>query len=130
MALSEAILTRVRQHLNDAEHFLNIREFDKAHDSAEQAIKLAREQDHTPSLAAAYYGMAAVIWSSGGGSEESHRYASLAAQHTKANTETDLLVRTLIARLKAARGNYDAAIVLNEDLLKYYTEVADLSGRA
>jgi len=113
---------RVRNLLQDAENQVRAKQYDSAHTSVEQAILLSRQQEHTPSLAASYYGMASVIWGSGGTAEDAHRYASLAAEHTKANTTTDLLVRTLIARIKAARGNYEAATILNEDLLRYYQE--------
>jgi tetratricopeptide (TPR) repeat protein len=126
----EGILMLVRKHLNDAEGYLNSGAYDSARTSVESAIAAARNQDHTPSLAAAYYGMASVIWNSGGASEDAHRYASLAAQHTKANTTTDLLVRTLIARLKVARGNYDAAQVILDDLLNFYEREERDAGRA
>jgi tetratricopeptide (TPR) repeat protein len=126
----EPILVSVRHHLADADQFINVQEHDRALTAAEMAIKVARQQEHQPSLAAAYYGMAAVIWRSIGNHSEAHRYASLAAENTDANTETDLLVRTLIARLKLARGNYEHAQYLNEDLLDYYTKTADLQGRA
>lgn len=130
MAEPEAILMAVRNHLNDADYYVRTKDYEKARVSAEQAIDIAREQQHSGSLAAAYYALAAVIWSSGGDSAESHRYASLAAEHCKPNTETDLMVRTLVARLKVARGNFTAAFALNEDLLDYYTQTADLRGRA
>jgi tetratricopeptide (TPR) repeat protein len=126
----EGILMSVRNQLNQAEQFLNAGEYGAARASAQQAIALARAQDHTPSLAAAYYGMASVIWNSGGSSEDAHHYASLAAQHTKANTSTDLLVRTLIARLKVARGNYEAAKLLLEDLLRFYESENRQDGKA
>lgn len=120
----------VRNQLNQAEQFLNAGDYGNARNSAQQAIVLARAQDHTPSLAAAYYGMASVIWNSGGTSEDAHHYASLAAQHTKANTSTDLLVRMLVARLKVARGNYEAAKLLLEDLLRFYESENRQEGKA
>lgn len=126
----DAVLMVVRSHLHDADEYIKQKEYDKAKTSAEQAIDVARRNDHTPSLAAAYYGLASVIWNSGGSSEDAHHYATLAAQHTKANTTTDLLARTLIARLKAARGNYEAALILNHDLLNYYRENERLDGQA
>ncbi|NJL94105.1 MAG: tetratricopeptide repeat protein [Anaerolineae bacterium] len=126
----EAILMAVRKHLSDAETSINQREFDQARRSAELAVQVARQQEHVSSLAAAYYGIAAVVWRSGGDHQEAHHYASLAAEHTHANTQTDLLVRTLIARLKLARGNLEHAQYLSEDLLDYYTQTADLPGRA
>lgn len=126
----EPILVAVRNHLQEAERKLHTQDFDGALASVERAIKTARDQENTPSLAAAYYGKAAVIWGSGGTSEEAHRYASLAAQHSKPDSETDLMIRTLIARIKAARQNYDAAIVINEDLLNYYKRENRLDGQA
>jgi tetratricopeptide (TPR) repeat protein len=130
MAEFEAILMAARNLLDDAEKHLRARDYDRAREAVQQAIEVARRQDHTPSLAASYYGMASVIWNSGGTAEDAHHYASLAAQHSKANTSTDLMVRTLIARLKAARGNYEAAIILNEDLMRYYRQEERLDGLA
>jgi tetratricopeptide (TPR) repeat protein len=130
MAEFEAILMAARNLLDDAEKHLRAGDYDSARAAVEQALDVARKQDHTPSLAAAYYGMASVIWNSGGTSEDAHHYASLAAQHCKANTSTDLMVRTLIARLKAARGNYEAAVLLNEDLMRYYRREERLDGLA
>ena len=130
MAEFEAILMAARNHLDDAEKHLRAGDYDLARQAVEAALDVARRQDHTPSLAAAYYGMASVIWNSGGTAEDAHHYASLAAQHSKANTSTDLMVRTLIARLKAARGNYEAAMLLNEDLMRYYRQEKQLDGLA
>lgn len=126
----EPILVAVRNYLQDADRKLHLRDFEGAMKSVEQAIDIARQQENTPSLAAAYYGKAAVIWGMGGSSEEAHRYASLAAQHSKPDSETDLLIRTLVARIKAARQNFDAALVINEDLLNYYKRENRLDGQA
>lgn len=128
--IDEPILNAVRIYLEEADRKLHIRDFEGALKSADLAINTARQQENIPSLAAAYYGKAAVIWGSGGTSEEAHRYASLAAQHSKADSETDLMIRTLIARIKAARQNFDAAIVINEDLLNYYKRENRLDGQA
>lgn len=126
----EPILVAVRNYLEEAERKLHLRDFEGAFASVERALKTARDQENTPSLAAAYYGKAAVIWGSGGSSEEAHRYASLAAQHSRPDSETDLMIRTLIARIKADRQNFDAAIVINEDLLNYYKRENRLDGQA
>jgi tetratricopeptide (TPR) repeat protein len=126
----ESILMAVRTALREAEQALQAGDFDLAKAKTQYAIDVAYNQNHSPSLASAYYGMAAVIWGSGGDSATAHHFASLAAQNSKANTRTDLLVRTLVARLKAARGNYEAAIVLNEDLLRFYFENDLLEGQA
>lgn len=126
----EPILMSVSKHLQEADRFLHRGDFDAALKSVDLAIHTARQQENTASLAAAYYGKAAVIWGMGGTSEEAHHYASLAAQHSKADSETDLLIRTLVARIKAARQNFDAAIVINEDLLNYYKRENRLDGQA
>lgn len=126
----EGVFMTVRKHINAAQENLHRGEFEAAAAAAQCAIDDALSKNHNPSIAAAYYAMASVIWNSGGASEDAHHYASLAAQNTKADTQTDLLVRTLIARLKAARGNYEAAILLNEDLLRYYDREEVLEGRA
>jgi|GEM_PF-6967055 len=126
----EAILMGVRNRLREAEELVLQNEFVTARQKANEAISLARDQNHTPSLAAAYYALASIVWNSGGTSEEAHNFASIAAQNTKANTQTDLLVRTLIARIKAVRGNFEAAILLSEDALKYYYETDNVRGQA
>lgn len=128
--IDEPILNAVRIYLEEADRKLHTRDFEGALKSADLAINTARQQENVPSLAAAYYGKAAVVWGSGGTSEEAHRYASLAAQHSKADSETDLMIRMLIARIKAARQNFDAAIVINEDLLNYYKRENRLDGQA
>lgn len=130
MAELESILMMVRTALNEADEALKQGDFDRAMQKADYAIDAAHNQNHHASLAAAYYAKASVIWNSGGTSEDAHHFASLAAQNSKPNTRTDLLVRTLIARIKAARGNTDAAILLNEDVLRYYYDSNDLEGQA
>ncbi len=130
MPEAESILVVVRNHLRNAEEAVKAADFDYAMQQVDLAIEAARNQDNSDSLAAAYYGKAAVIWGSGGTSEDAHHYGHLAIQHTKANTRTDLMVRTLMARIKAGRGNFDAAILLNEDVLRYYYETNDLAGQA
>lgn len=127
---NEGILMTVRTLLREADQLLLTMDYDSARAKAQQAIDAALAQDHNPSIAAAYYGMASVIFGSGGDPYEAHNFCNLALQNTKANTTTDLLVRTLIARIKAARGNYEAAIVINEDLLRYYFENDHLGGLA
>lgn len=127
---TESILQRVGQLLREADDLVMRRDFVTARRKTQEAIVIAREQDHRDSLAAAYYGLASVVWNSGGDSAEAHNFASIAAQNTRANTQTDLLLRTLIARIKAARGNYEAAILLNEDVLKFYHANDDLRGQA
>jgi tetratricopeptide (TPR) repeat protein len=128
--LEDAILMSVRRPLDEANRLMNLRNFEAAFQEVEKAIQAARSQEHVASLAAAYYGKAAVIWSSGGSAEEAHRYASLAAQNSRPNSETDLMLRTLIARIKAARQNYEAAILICEDLLRYYKQEDRLAGQA
>ncbi|MFP4322525.1 MAG: tetratricopeptide repeat protein [Anaerolineales bacterium] len=128
--IEEGIMMVVRDRLRDAQEKLHAADYDAAMALAHEALDKALNQNHNPSIAAAYYGIASLIWASGGDSAKAHYYAGLAAQNTKANTQTDLLVRTLVARIKAARGNYEAAILLNEDLLRYYFETNDYSGMA
>lgn len=130
MAETESILVSVRGDLYAADEALKQGDFERAMHKADSAIDTAFQQNHPASLAAAYYAKASVIWNSGGSSEDAHHFASLAAQNSKPNTRTDLMVRTLIARLKAARGNSEAAILLNEDVLRYYYETDDLEGQA
>lgn len=126
----ESILFTVSNLLRDADQFVNEGRHEHARESAERAVEVARMQEHPASLAAAYYGLAAVVWGSGGDAVEAHRYAALAADNTKPNTQTDLLVRTLVARIKTARGNFSAAQVLNEDLLTFYREAGIIEGEA
>ncbi len=126
----EGILMVVRARLSDAQEKLHAADYDAAMALANEALDKALDQNHEPSMAAAYYGLASVIWASGGDSAQVHYYAGLAAQNTKADTQTDLLARTLVARVKAARGNFDAAILLNENLLRHYFEQSNFSGMA
>lgn len=130
MAENEGILMSVRSLLREADQKLITMEYDVALKLTQQALELALSQNHFPSMAAAYYGVASVIFGSGGDPYEAHRYCNLAMQNSQPNSITDLLTRTLVARIKAARGNYEAAIVLNEDLLRYYFETNNLSGLA
>jgi tetratricopeptide (TPR) repeat protein len=130
MAEQESILMLVRNHLRQADQAVNAADYDAALHNVEAAIAAARAQEHAASLAAAYYGKASVIWTFTGDDAQAHHYTNLAVQQTKTNTKTDLLARTLVARIKAARGNYEAAVVLNEDLLRYYYETNDLPGQA
>lgn len=130
MTQNEGILMTVRNHLVQADEKLKSGDYDGARTSTEQAIDVALQQNHASSMAHAYYSMASVIWGSGGDWQQAHYYASLALQNSKTNSTVDLLVRTLIARLKAGRGNYDAAIAINEELLRYYFEQNDFRGLA
>lgn len=126
----EGILMTVRNLLNEAQHQLYTREYDAARTSAERALSVAETQQHKPSIAAAYYGLASVIWAVKGDDHQAIMYANMAVQNTRQDTTTDLLARTLVARIKSARGNHEAAILLNEDLLRYYWEQQQLNGVA
>jgi tetratricopeptide (TPR) repeat protein len=103
----------------------------KAHNVARDAFEVALLSSHRYSIASAAYTLATILWAdSDADLNEVLNLLGKAQINAQSHSDTALGAKTLMARVEAALGNYEAAETLNEELLTYYVGKNSRSGEA
>lgn len=119
--MPEPISRNIAQLIRQANEAASAGDVTEGQDIAQNAVLQATATHHKPTEAAAHYTFAVLLWQDEDASiKTAHHHASQAVKLATRHTDEYYLAATLLARIEAELGNFEAATRLLDELLATY----------